>query len=264
MSSDPSKPNRRQRRKEQDRLPIFEAEPQESDEEKDEHTGDPEEENFNPMLTQIYDFLFRDKAAAWTAIFTCVLAIFSYLLWKVSDSANDVSVATQAASVSSIGPGLQKIANPDGKTLRGYTVVFTWVNSGNTPTRTAELQSNVYVGTESPTKGLDFNQLPQARITTAVIAPHAAIQTSPDPISLADLEDVQNGKKHMFFWGWAVYHDQFSPAARLSEYCFDVEGATWTKPDHTDFTGDMQIINSPCGTHFCFNEECEDYKTRTK
>jgi len=222
------------------------------------------EDNMEQMINKFYDVVFRGKAAAWTAIFTCVLAVFSYLLLKVSDSANKLSIEIEAASVSSIGPGVIKIANPDGKTLKGYNIVFTWVNSGNSPTRTAELQSNIYMGTDSPGKGLDFNQLPQNRIVTAVIAPKSGIQTGPGFISVQDLEDVQQAKKHMFFWGWAVYRDRFSTTPRLSEYCFNVEGAIWTKANHTDFAGETTVLNTPCSVHFCFNEECEDYSTRTK
>jgi hypothetical protein len=54
MSRDPSKSNRRQRRKQQFRLPLFKADPEESDEEQNGRTGNPEEETFKPMLTQIY------------------------------------------------------------------------------------------------------------------------------------------------------------------------------------------------------------------
>ncbi len=248
----------------QARLPIFGSEPERT--KGPDVTNEREEKKENPshMLTNVYNFLFKDRAAAWTAIFTFVLAIFSYLLWQVSNDANQLAVATQAASVSSMGPSIVKTAGVDGKALKGYNIIFSWVNSGNTPTRTAEMQSNVYIGTASPGKGLDFSQLPQDRIVTAVIAPKFAIQTAPVFVTLQDVEDVQQGKKHMFFWGWAVYHDSFSPAPRLSEYCFDVEGATWTKSDHADFTGETQFINTPCSAHFCFNDECEDYKARTK
>ena len=154
--------------------------------------GEQETEEDTNIIGKLYDKAFRDKAAAWTAAFTMVLAVFTYLLWKVSNDANQLSIVTQAASVSSIGPGVVKLPNPDGKTLRGYNVIFSWVNSGSSPTRTAELQSNIYMGTASPSKGLDFNQLPQERIITAVIAPHSAIQTKPGFIS------TQGGKNDTY------------------------------------------------------------------
>jgi hypothetical protein len=111
---------------------------------------------------------------------------------------------------------------------------------------------------------MDFNQLPQERITTAVIAPKSGIQLAPGFISMQDVEDVQLGKKHMFFWGWAVYQDGINTNPRLSEYCFNVEGATFSKIDHADFTGETLLGTTPCGVHFCFNEDCEDYRNRTK
>jgi hypothetical protein len=255
------------RGEQQAELPGFEADPGKTDEAKEAH-----EENRNNQENKeamewwqiIYRKLFVGKSAAWTAIFTCVLCIFSYLLWQVSDAANRLAIATQAASISSVGPVIIKQANPDGKTLKGWNIVFGWINSGNTPTKTAELQSNVYVGTASPSKGLDFSQLPQDRIVTAVVAPHQAMQLTPGFVTLQDADDVTAGKKHMFFWGWAVYHDGIDPRARLAEYCFNVEAVTFPKTDHADFTQDASFISNPCGVHFCFDEDCEDYKDRTK
>jgi hypothetical protein len=224
----------------------------------------PRQESLTPMLRRIYEIVFKGKSAAWTAIFTCVLCVFSYLLYEVSDAANRLSIATQAASLSAIGPALVKQANPDGKTLKGWSVIVTWINSGSTATKTATMQSNVYIGVTSPTKGLDFNQLPQDRIVTAVIAPKSGLSVNPGFISLQDIEDVTAGKKHAFLWGWAVYRDGFNSSPRLSEYCLNIEGSSFPKADHTDFTKDASIITNPCGVHFCFNEECEDYAGRTK
>jgi hypothetical protein len=221
-------------------------------------------QNMNGNLTKAYDLLFKDKAAVWTALFTCILAIFTYLLYQVSKTANDTSTATQAALVSSFGPSLSKVLSDDGKTLKGYNAVFTWVNNGTTPSKSTLMQSNVTVGRDLPTRSLDFSSLPQSKIMSGVIGPKAGIQVQPSFISLKDFEDVAQERTHMFMWGWATYKDVFSNTPRLSEYCFDVQGANWTKPNHADPTTDMTIINPPCGVHFCFNEECEDYSTRTK
>lgn len=265
MTEKPPDRERNERKQKQFQLSIFGTEPKRTNKAATTDASKDEKENDKSMnIHALYDRLFARKAGAWTAIFTFVLAIFSYLLWQVSKDANNTSAATQAASLSSFGPAMLKVPSADGKTLRGYNIFFTWVNNGTTPTKSTTMQANVSVGPATPTKGLDFSTLPQAQILTAVLGPKAGIQMTPTFVSLEDFEDVQQGRKHMFFWGWAVYHDVFSDAARLSEYCFDVQGANWTKPDHTDPTGDVTLSNPPCGVHFCFNEECEDYKTRTK
>jgi hypothetical protein len=264
MTGDKSKGQRHYAQKQQPPFPEFEGLPEKPEQTQTADTRENKQEDNTPMLGQIYNRLFEGKAAAWTAIFTCVLAVFSYLLWEVSKEANNTSAATQAASVSSFGPSLVKVTNADGKTLKGYNIFFTWINNGTTPTRSALMQANVSVGQDRPSKGLDFSSLPQSQSLTAVLGPRAGIQMPPAFISTEDVESVQDGKKHMFFWGWAVYHDVFSSTARLSEYCFDVQGATWTKADHNDATGDLSLATPPCGVHFCFNEECEDYQSRTK
>jgi len=250
-------------------LALFQATPHTNEKTKETtesqtETKPGDEEGMESMHGKIYNVLFEDKAAVWTAIFTCVLAVFSYLLWDVSKEANNTSTATQAASVSSVGPFITKVPSDDGKKLKGYNVVFTWANSGTTPTRAVVMQSNITIGSQVPSKELDFNKLQQSKSLTAVLGPKAGLQTPANYVALEDIEHVVQGKTHMFFWGWAVYKDIFSETPRLSEYCYDIQGAVWTKPDHADPATDMTLDNPPCGVHFCFNEECEDYKARTK
>lgn len=200
----------------QPRLPGVETMPDDTDWEQTTEARENGKENVNSMLKSIYNRLFDGKAGAWTAAFTCVLAVFSYLLWQVSRDANNTSTATQAASVSSFGPGIVKVPNADGKTLKGYNIFFNWANSGTTPTKSTVMQANVSMGSSSPSKGFDFSTLQQSSSVTAVLGPKAGIQVPPNFVSI---EDVQQGKKHMFFWGWVVYHDIFSDTPRLSEYC---------------------------------------------
>ena len=91
------------------------------------------------------------------------------------------------------------------------------------------------------------------------------MQTTGIYIPNDELEAVTAGKKRMFFWGWATYHDIFPRTpARLSEFCFIVSGATWTKPDNSDSTADITIGTPSCPTHNCYDEECKDYQTRTR
>lgn len=223
MTEEPPDRERDERAKEQFRLPIFETDPQGTDKAATTGASEDAKENDRSMdIHALYDRLFARKAGAWTAIFTFVLAIFSYLLWQVSRDANNTATATQAASLSSAGPGMVKIPNADGKTLKGYQIVVGWVNNGTTPTKTAVMQSNVSIGHIVPSKDLDFNTLQQSPSLTAVLGPHAGLQMTPNFVLMEDFEDVQQGRKHMFFWGWVTYKDVFSDTPRLSEYCLDV------------------------------------------
>ncbi len=107
------------------------------------------------------------------------------------------------------------------------------------------MQSNAEIGDLIPTKDLDFKNLQQSQILSAVLGPKAGIQMTPNFVSLPDLEDVSQGKKHLFLWGWVVYHDAFTGVPRLSEYCFNVQSVTWTKKDHSDPSGDIVLLILP-------------------
>src|SRR5579863_10467509 len=132
MSKEDSSRKETQGGQQHPRLTVFQANPGNSENRQEQQDGETkvkdDEERMRQTVQQFYNFVFRGKAAVWTAIFTCVLAVFSYLLWQVSDSANRLAIATEAATLSSAGPGIIKQANPDGKTLKGWTIAFTWIN----------------------------------------------------------------------------------------------------------------------------------------
>jgi hypothetical protein len=123
--------------------------------------------------------VFSKRVAIFTLIFNFLLVIFSGLLWKVSRDANDTNVATQRASISSSGPAIAKIANTDGKTLKGVTFFYSLVNSGTTPARTAVAESNVRLGRATPQRGVNFDDLPQAERLSFVLGPKGLMQLAP-------------------------------------------------------------------------------------
>jgi hypothetical protein len=104
-------------------------------------------------MKRIYDFLFEGKAAMWTALFTCALAVFSFLLWKVSRDASDATMATQRAFISASDSNLvTKIGNEKGEAVVGYGFNLTWVNSGETPTKVGSYQVAIRVQDNPPRK----------------------------------------------------------------------------------------------------------------
>lgn len=216
-------------------------------------------------LARFYSRFFEGKAAAWTAGATVAMVIFSSLLWRVSREANQTNIATQRASMSSLGPAVTKVPSADGKTTKGYNFYFTWANSGTTPTKDAVMQSSISLGNYTLDAGTDFSKLPQGETRNFALGPKAAIQMEPTYVSLEDLEAVDQRKKHLFFWGWTRYHDIFpGTPMRLTEFCFEVVSVTWSKPDHADFSADMSMLNPTCKVHFCFDDACEDYEQHNK
>lgn len=215
------------------------------------------------MRKWFWNTFFANRAPAWTASATLVLMVFSGLLWKVSDKANETSTVTQRAFVNFSGPGLEK--DVDGKNLKGIRVFYSMQNSGTTPARAGVSQWNMSLGPTVPQKGVDFDSLPQAERLPVVLGPKAFFQLKPIYISIEDLEMVAGGKKHLFFWGWTTYRDIFSGTPeRLSEFCTEIVSVTWTKADHTDASGEINTVSPPCPTHNCYDEDCEDYHRRIR
>jgi hypothetical protein len=199
----------------------------------------------------------------WTCIFTGVLMVFSGLLWKVNDKANETSIATQRAFISFAGPFFVK--DISGKKLKGVNVFYGMSNSGTTPASPTVLEWNMSLGTTVPQKGLDFDTLPQGERMTSVLGPKGNFQFKPVYLSTEELEMIADGKKHLFFWGWVTYRDIFTGTPeRLSEFCTDITSATWSASNHTNPNVDIKTENPPCPVHNCYDEECEDYGSRTK
>src|SRR5271156_547279 len=81
------------------------------------------------------------KSGMWTALFTCALCVFSYLLWTVSRDAGDASILAQRAFITVTNVGvIGKTIDHNLKILTGYDFNLGWMNSGETPTKIATYQ----------------------------------------------------------------------------------------------------------------------------
>ena len=200
---------------------------------------------------------------AWSAIFTGVLVFFTRLLYKVNDRATEASIASQRAFLSFSGPALIKDIQKGKWT--GLRVYYLWSNSGTTPAKDGTSEWNMSFGPIVPAKGLDFDSLPQNERHAFVIGPKAAYQLSPVYLSTQDLEAVAENKKHLFFWGWVTYRDIFSGTPlHLTEFCTEITSAVWTQQDHASPAADWNTTSPSCPVHNCYDEDCEDYSTRTR
>jgi hypothetical protein len=270
MSKRRTEKRRRERQQEQMRLREVKAKPAQGDRDEDTYAGDKAEENFADMQNPtIFDKFFRGKAAAWTAIFTCVLAVFSYLLWEANSDANQTTVATQRASITFGAVYLEKVAASPTDPLTGYRAHIQMTNGGTTPTKYGFYEMSAAVQDSGPDENTDFDALPQSRRLPFIFGPHQLYDSQGAQISLSDLEAVGAGKKHMFLWGWIVYRDTFSGTPiHLSEYCLNVTDPKWMTPtgvisaNHSDVNGITAITTLPCPTHYCYESDCGDYSKR--
>jgi hypothetical protein len=214
---------------------------------------------------------FSGSSAGWTAIFTCVLAIFTGVLVvftcklaSVADRADKNFVSTQRAFVNFDGIIDKKVMTADGKSIKAINFFISWMNSGTTPTRTATSQVNMQVWRSELPKGFDFADLPGIKRKAFVFGPKATFfQKIEIPIDI--IKDIREGKSHLYFWGELVYQDIFpGTPQRLTEFCVELTDMVSTKPDVTDPSAEFAWAPTPCGKHYCYDEDCPDYKSRIK
>jgi hypothetical protein len=119
-------------------------------------------ENLRRKWSQIWDNVFRGKAAAWTGVFTAVLTWSSVKLMQLQQTYVDTTVASQRAFIS-FEPTLPI---PAGKALddKSYKVVsilvpLGWTNSGTTPTKIAVSYEKFYQSIPDLASSFDFKDL---------------------------------------------------------------------------------------------------------
>jgi hypothetical protein len=266
MGNPAPKRKQQQRKREQRQSALFEPMPHEG-EETEGHANQKDQAEAD-MLKSVYEKLFQGKSAVWTAIFTCALCLFSFLLYEVNRQANDTSIATQRAFITYGGVGpIEKITKDGSPTgpLTAYGIHIPMVNSGTTATKYSISELSASVGDLIPNNGTDFESLPHSERNRFLWGPRQAWDGQPLILSLDDMNAVEQKKKHIFLWGWVVYRDIFDGTPiHLSEFCTEITDPKWTKPDHIDVTGDLRVNTMPCPTHNCYDQDCADYTARIR
>ncbi len=235
----------------------------------DDHTNeepgsDQERNDDQSILSSIWNTVFRNKAAAWTAIFTAVLAVFSYLLFQANADANKPAIATQRAFVTFNQTYFQPFPTDPKQKVTGYRLHMGMANTGTTATQYSTYEMSVAIQDTVPDKDTDFDTLQQSERYEFVFGPKFGYDGLGTYVSLSDIESVAKEKKHMFFWGWVVYRDVFGGTPiRLSEFCLNMTDPQWQNPDHSARPGIISMTNLPCHqTHNCYDENCSDYSKR--
>jgi hypothetical protein len=247
-------------------MPAFQPMPTTNEGGAEASDGEQEASGYKNMMSQLYEKVFKNKAAAWTALFTLVLAVFSYLLLQANNDATQNSIATQRAFITYAGSFFEKVAadptNPK-SSVSGYRIHVPMGNGGTTATRYSAYEMAIGAGDSDPSEETDFDALPQSERNIFIFGPRQLYDGQGAFIQMADLEAVAQNRKHMFVWGWVVYRDVFNATpVRLSELCLTITNPIWTNSDHTKLTTEMRATTLPCKTHYCYDNDCRDYSKR--
>jgi hypothetical protein len=237
-------------------------------------------ENIQDMWQRIWNTLFAQKAAAWTAVFTAVLTAFTYLLYQVSQQANDNSKEQARGFVNfaglSIGP---RFNDPQGKWV-SQEIAITWANSGSTAAKAAVFKVNAKPFLDDLPTGYDF-PLPSEK-TEGVVPPKGTYAVNVQIPSSNLIDEWSNKGVRIFVWGSVLYKDIFpNDPERLTEFCTEITHVTagFTnqpkviagQPPASPRLGDpdvaiVQFQFQACtrGAHTCYDEDCKDYSERVK
>ena len=138
-------------------------------------------------------------------------------------------------------------------------------NGGNTQTRKSIGMVNYDVTSSiGMTKFFDFSDRVNNEPRQFTVAPKGyAIATERIPIW--EFQGTKAQTLRLYTWGWLTYHDVFDGTpTRLSEFCQELVGVDSTNPDMTDPASQIKWTLALCPTHNCNDEECTDYKEKTK
>jgi hypothetical protein len=215
------------------------------------------------ILVWTWEHFFRGKSAAWVSLFTLALVVFTYLLVRVADRAEESSRAAQRAFLSFVGTSGAKILDPTAKKVVGVQMSARWENSGTTPAKDVVSLVNWQPWPYELPARFDFADLMHADRVRFVIGAKGE-GTIPFNIPIDTIEQTRKGQTHMYVWGWATYHDIFpGTVTRLTEFCGEITNVTTSVVDITDSSTNIGWQVSVCKAHNCFDEECPDYKSRT-
>jgi hypothetical protein len=217
------------------------------------------------MFDKLWNFLFSNKAAAWTAIFTGVLTVFTYQLYRVADNSNETAKETQRAFLSFSGTTpVVSITGADGKRL-AVDVLIRWTNSGTTPADQAVTRASAQLWPGEFPDGFDFKDLPAANTVPLAIGPKGdGGATMLVPIAM--LQAQRQASSRLYVWGWAVYKDLFKgDPDRLTEFCTEIiQVAIPTGKSIDDPTATLSWNLAQCKHNNCYDENCTDYSSRIK
>jgi hypothetical protein len=146
--------------------------------------------------------------------------------------------------------------NPVGQYI-WWSITPIWENSGATFTRELFININSSLRDDDLPDDFKFPPSEIAYNSPTLIGPRSSIIGAEVHIVGEDLTAVRDGKKHLFVWGWAKYHDVFSGTPeRVTKFCHIVlvRGDT-TKSISPENVVEFVFRNHR--RHNCADEDCD-------
>lgn len=203
----------------------------------------------------VWPYIFHEKSAAWTAIFTGFLVLFTYFLYQVADRTEETSEAVQRAFVVYKDISSVRIVDPGTKKVSGWQFAVLIENSGTTPTKDA-LDHVSYLPRQKPIpKDFNFPDLGDTAERPMVVGPKATMMLTPSIVAEDVILQAQKQASHLYVYGWVTYRDIFprSPL-HITKFCYEL---TQVIGDTSDPNTSVEALFTSCAQHNCSDDECK-------
>jgi hypothetical protein len=191
-------------------------------------------------------------------------------------SQHGVCAATKAAKAAEEANRVTKIALIDVQrafvflgdvtaTVIGNNTVdfyFPMENSGTTPTKDMRLHISYQWGPKPLPDNFDFPDLwspgsPHVNRHT-LLSPKGKIGQHVGPISLPIVQAAIHRQTHLYFWGWAKYHDVFQDTPlHVTKFCSEFVPLGQGEESAPAVTM-LRFTLEMCERHNCYDEECRN------
>jgi hypothetical protein len=114
-------------------------------------------------------------------------------------------------------------ANKKTEQVTKWIFTIIWRNSGRTPTRYGRCAVNIWDGANGAVFPADFDYPDYTEPGPIIIAPSAIMHSVGFEINVDRLEEIRQGFRAVYIWGWCDYNDVFDDTDQhRSEFCFEV------------------------------------------
>lgn len=123
--------------------------------------------------------------------------------------------------------GKNAVSDNNTKTIIGWSFHIVWQNTGATPTRDMLTHTSIRFEESGIPEGYRFPDMWIIRkeqvYPPVTLSPNSTFAEDIGMFSIDQLREVINGKKTLYFYGWADYNDVFSDSERhRTEFCAQV------------------------------------------
>jgi hypothetical protein len=200
---------------------------------------------------------FAARPTEWlTAIATAILAVFAIAAWRESVRGTEISrltlYTTQRAYIDV--PGVSVVPDTD---QPGLVVSPIFENSGNTPTDTLQITSNMCFKLNPLQSDFNFPDFWHRQTPPVTVGARSSESSGPYRVYYPALAAAKAGMLHIYVWGTATYRDVLPKTRKhVTQFCYQLIGVggdpASIKPGDA-----IRTTWGQCVEHNCSDDECQ-------